>query len=47
MVKIYPVESDAIYFISVDDEILGKGREIEKYYRIKVCSPAEFLKLEG
>ena len=41
------VESGAEYFISVDDEILRKGREIESQYQIKVCNPMEFLRREG
>ena len=40
------VESGAEYFISVDDEILRKGREIESQYQIKVCNPTEFLRRE-
>ena len=40
------VESGAEYFISVDDEILKKGREIESQYQIKICNPTEFLRME-
>lgn len=34
-------------FISCDDELLRKSKEIEKRYGIKVCSPIEFIRLEG
>jgi len=34
------------YFISCDDEILRKGKEIEKRYGIKVCNPIEFIRRE-
>ena len=34
------------YFISCDNEILSKGREIEKSYGIKVCNPTEFIEIE-
>ncbi len=32
------------YFITCDDEILGKRKEIAKKYRIKVVNPVEFVK---
>lgn len=32
------------YFISCDDEILSKRKEIEKRYKIKVVNPIEFIK---
>ena len=34
------------YFISCDDEILRKGKEIGKRYGIKVCNPIEFIRRE-
>lgn len=34
------------YFITCDDKILRKGREINKRYRIKVVNPVEFVKEE-
>ncbi len=37
------IEGGCEYFISVDDEILKRGGEIERQYGIKVCCPAEFL----
>ncbi|MEE8402332.1 MAG: PIN domain-containing protein [Candidatus Hydrothermarchaeaceae archaeon] len=38
---------NAEYFISVDDDILKKGKEIERLYKIKVVNPIDFLKIEG
>jgi predicted nucleic acid-binding protein len=32
------------YFLSCDDELLRKGKEIEKRYGIKVCNPIEFIR---
>jgi predicted nucleic acid-binding protein len=40
------IEGRAKYFISVDDKILRKGREIEKRCKIKMCNPIEFLRRE-
>ncbi|GEM_PF-986079 len=34
------------YFITCDDRVLRKGREIERLYGMKVCSPVEFAEEE-
>jgi len=38
---------NAEYFISVDKRLLSRGKKIERLYRIKICNPEEFLRLEG
>ncbi|MCS4542292.1 MAG: PIN domain-containing protein [Euryarchaeota archaeon] len=38
------VELNAEYFITVDDAILKRGKEIERLYKLKVCNPVKFLK---
>lgn len=40
------IRAESGYFISCDDEILRKGKEIEKRYGIKVCNPIEFIRRE-
>ena len=40
------IEGRAKYFISVDDKILRKRREIEKMCKIKMCNPVKFLRGE-
>jgi predicted nucleic acid-binding protein len=35
------------YFISVDKRLLNKGKKIKETHRIILCSPGEFLELEG
>ncbi len=40
------IGEDVKYFISVDEDILKRGKEIEKRYKIKVVNPIEFLEIE-
>jgi predicted nucleic acid-binding protein len=35
------------YFISCDDELLRRGKEIEERYGIKVCNPIEYIRVKG
>lgn len=37
------LESNAEYFITADDNILRKGKDIMQRYKIKVCAPTEFV----
>jgi predicted nucleic acid-binding protein len=40
------IRGESEYFISCDDEMLRKGKEIEERYGIKVCNPIEFIRRE-
>ncbi|MEE8359051.1 MAG: hypothetical protein V3R82_06545, partial [Candidatus Hydrothermarchaeales archaeon] len=40
------IGENAKYFISVDDEILKRGKEIERLYKIKVLNTIEFIEVE-
>lgn len=40
------IRGESEYFVSCDDEILRKGKEIEKRYGIKVCNPIVFIRRE-
>ncbi|ATZ61534.2 MAG: PIN domain-containing protein [Methanosarcinales archaeon Met12] len=40
------ITGECKYFISCDDDVLRKGKEIEKRYGIRVCGPVEFIKME-
>jgi hypothetical protein len=37
---------DPKYFITCDDEIVRKGKEIERRYGLKVVNPVEFIDIE-
>lgn len=41
------LELKAEYFISADKRLLSKGKKIKEKHRIRLCSPGEFLELEG
>ena len=40
------LESNAEYFITADDNILRKSKDIMRRYNIKVCAPTEFEESE-
>lgn len=40
------LESNAEYFITADDNILRKSKDIMRRYKIKVCAPAKFVESE-
>lgn len=41
------IELKAEYFISIDKRLLNKAERIMDKYGIRICSPEEFLELEG
>jgi len=38
------IRGESEYFITCDDELLRRGKEIEERYGIKVCNPIEFIR---
>ena len=40
------LESNVEYFITADDNILRKSKEVMRRYKIKVCAPIEFVECE-
>lgn len=40
------VEAGCKYFITCDDEIIKKGKEIERQYGLKIYNPVDFIGLE-